>query len=146
MNLDGMAVGTRAQPRYDWLHWQAWAQAQDQRSGHVRCFCDYTIQHAVYEPPQGGRPSASIRYAAETYWLIMRGEAPSKKNGGSRQYYGNAQLLCEHEEFKGSTFSFGDRYVFDAARRSGGPGTPATWITAGINHHVTLTARQVAAL
>lgn len=145
-NLEGMAIGARVRVRYEWLHWQAWALAPRLRSVRVPHFSDYTIQHAVYEPPEGGRPSASIRYTAETYWLIMRGEAPSKKNGGSRQYYGNARFLCERDEFKGSTYSFGDQYISDAANRRGGPGTPATWITAGVSHHITLAARQVAAV
>ncbi len=147
-NLDGLVVGARALPRYDWLHWHAWAVAPKPRTARMPDFSDYTIQHAVFdEPPQGANPSASIRYTADTYWLVMRGEAlRNKKNAGNRQYYGNAQLLSEHDQFKGPTYSFGDRYIWDAANRRGGPGTPTTWLAAGINHHITIAANQVAAL
>jgi len=148
-NLEGMAVGMRAEPRHDWLHWQAWATSPRSRDARVPDFSDYTIQHAVFsEPPVGSNPSASIRYASEAYWLIARGEALQNRNekakgAGHRQYYGNAQLLSERDEFKGPTFSFGDRYISAAANRRGGPGTPTTWLTAGMNHHMTLAARQV---
>ena len=90
---------------------------------------------------------APAAWATESYWLIARGEAlRSKKSPGNKQYYGNAQLLCEHEEIEEATFSYGDKYLWSAANRQAGPGNPTTWIAAGENHHITLTARQVAAL
>lgn len=145
-NLEGMAVGARIRARYDWLQWEAWALTPKLQSARTPDFSDYTIQHAVYEPRDGGRASASIRYTADKYWMIMRGEAPSERNAGSRQYFGNAQLLCEREEFRGAPYSFGDGYVSAVANRQSGPGTPTTWLTAGINHHMTLATRQVASV
>lgn len=147
-DLNGLPVGIRAQPRYDWIHWQGWADAPKSRASRIPDFGDYTIQHPVFEePPEGANPSASIRWAFDTHWLIARGEAlRSKKSSGNKQYYGNAQLLCEREEIEEAAFSFGDQYLWDAANRRGGPGNPTTWIAAGENHHITLTARQVAAL
>lgn len=144
-DLDGLRPGIRALPRYDWQHWRAWVFGPKPRSARTPDFSDYTIQHAVYaEPPQGANPSASIRYAAEDYWLVVRGEPlRSKKTAGNLQYYGNAQLLSQHDEFRGADYSFGDQYIRNVAERRAGPGTPTTWLIAGINHHITLTARQV---
>jgi len=147
-DLNGLRVGIRAQPRYDWIHWQSWADGPKSRAARIPDFDDYTIQYPVFEdPPEGANPSASIRWAFDTHWLIARGEAlRSKKNSGHNQYYGNAQLLCEREDIEDAGFSFGDSYLWSAANRRGGPGNPTTWIAAGENHHITLTARQVAAL
>jgi hypothetical protein len=95
---------------------------------------------------EGANPSASIRYAYDTYWLIMRGQALRKKEGGTRhaQYRANAELLCVRKEFVGAHFSAGDEYIWNVgSRKEPGLGTPETWLHAGINHHMTLTARQV---
>ena len=148
-NLYGLTVGTRIHPRWDWLHWESWARVIRHTSTRLPVFSDYTIQHAVFsEPIEGSNPSASIRYAARDYWLITRGEAlwdRRKRQSRHEQYYGNAQLLTGHQEYTGAEYSFGDRYIDEVARRRTGPGTPKTWLAAGINHHMTLTARQAAA-
>ena len=98
------------------------------------------------EPVEGANPSASIRYTAEDYWVILRGEAVynrRKKESRYNQYFGNAQLLVGREEFKEAHYSYGDRYISDVAQHRKGPGTPTTWLAAGMNHHMTLTAWQV---
>lgn len=145
--LEGMGVGSRIRARYEWQHWQTWAFAPKPLRARIPNFSDYTIQHAVfYEPPKRSNPSASIRYAAETYWAIMRGEAIRGEHSlGNQQYYGNAQLLCERQDFMGAQYSPGDRYIWEVANRIIGPGTPTTWITAGMVHHMVLAARQVSA-
>ncbi len=149
-DLMAFSVGRRTQPRYEWLHWQSWALAPKLESTRIPEFSDYTIQHAVFhEPPPGANPSASIRWAAETYWVIMRGQAlrrKTKQGAAANQYRANAQLLSEFEEFSGPDFSFGDRYVWEVANKLTGPGTPATWITAGVARHITVSSHQVASL
>jgi len=75
-DLSGLAVGTRFHPRWDWLHWEAWARVTRHREVRLPVFSDYTIHHAIFrEPVEGANPSASIRYTAEDYWVILRGEA-----------------------------------------------------------------------
>ena len=94
------------------------------------------FQHAIFrEPVVGSNPTASIRYAAGDYWVIMRGEAlwnRRKQESRYRQYFGNARLLADRDEFKGAPYSFGDRYISEVARQRTGP----------MNHHITLAARQ----
>jgi len=145
-DLNGLAVGTRAHQRWDWFHWESWARVARHRM-RLPVFSDYTVQHAVYhEPVEGSNPSASVRYAARNhYWAIVRGEALyNRRTGEPRydQYFGNAQVLVAHDAFEGEHYSFGDRYISDVAARRDGPGTPTTWLAAGINHHITLAARQ----
>jgi hypothetical protein len=140
--------GMRRIVREDWLNYKE--QAYEQRIQRVPSFSDYTIQHGAYkEPPEFCNPSASIRYALEENWLVMRGEGLMNEDGpGSEQWNANAQLLCDHEDFKrfGPSFSKGDKYIFEMSLNNEKHGTPMTWLRAGINHHMTLTSRQIAGL
>jgi Beta protein len=72
-----------------------------------------------------------------------------KKEGGTRhaQYRANAELLCARKEFANAHFSAGDEYIWNVgSHKELGLGTPEKWLRAGINHHMTLTARQVLGL
>jgi hypothetical protein len=142
-DLMGMRPGRREIRREEWCTWRdamsAWS------SGRRPAFGDFTIQHARYhEPPLRANVSASIRYASEDHWVVMRGEGLMNKNGpGWKQYPANAELLCLHESC-GRDFSYGDRYIWDiGTHQSPRTGSPETWLAAGINHHLVLTARQV---
>lgn len=133
-------------PRDEWTQWVSQTQ-QGPALPRRPTFGDYTIQHPFYkEPVEGANPSASIRYACDTYWIIMRGQALRKRDGGTRhaQYPANAELLCARKEFAGAHYSVGDEYIWNVgSHKQPGPGTPETWLRAGINHHVVLTARQI---
>jgi len=137
-------IGRHTLQRDDWLFWH------DQVLGLPRgvrrpAFGDYTIQHPIYkEPVENCRPSASIRYTYSEYWVIMRGEARYRKGSpGNAQYPAEAELLCEMDEFCGEGFSRGDLYIQETSQQPKNPGTPCTWLRAGINHHMTYAARQV---
>jgi hypothetical protein len=75
----------------------------------------------------------------------MRGEGLRNPGGaGHAQYPANAELLCGRKEFCGPQFSTGDEYIYKiGSHREDGPGTPETWLRAGINHHLTFAARQI---
>ena len=114
---------------------------------------DYVVAHPKFEEPGPGlNPSASIRYAADGHWVIMRGEGIRNDDGpGLSQYPTNATLLCDRPEFRGGDFSSGDRYIEkmaeEIAKNGGGrTGNLKTWLQAGINHHLTLTVQQIASL
>jgi len=131
--------------RDDWLHW--FNQVKNGASLTRRpSFSDYTIQHPVYSAPLD-KPniSASIRYTAEKYWVIMRGEGLRNEGGaGFDQYWANAQLLSERKEFSGPNFSRGDNYIYTIGQQNKKTGNPTTWLEAGINHHLTYVTRQIA--
>ena len=91
--------------------------------------------------------SASIRYTTDDHWLVMRGEGLLNEDGdGHAQYPANAQLLMQRPEFRGSDFSFGDNYIYERPKNRDKPGTPRSWVTAGVNHHLTFVVRQIANL
>ena len=128
--------------RYDYLLWKNLSKDMNRNLS----FSDYTIQHPEYiKPIPGANPSASVRYTLEDKWLIKRGEGLRNKEGaGHRQYLAHAQVLTKQDVFKGKNFSAGDAYIAEIAHQNKKPGNPKTWLQAGINHHITLTARQIA--
>ena len=134
--------GQYIRDRGDWLFWQSQVAAKLPR---LPAYGDYSIQYALYvEPPERANVSASIRYTAEDYWVIMRGEGLfNERSPGNAQYAAHAELLCEREEFCGRSFSYGDRYIDNLNNGIEGPGNPETLIRAGINHHVTLVVDQL---
>lgn len=147
-DLQQLEPGMRRLSRRDWLHWRM--QAIESRVPRRPTFSDYTIQYGEYhEPPKGFcNFSASIRYTLSEDWLVMRGEGVFNEDGpGFPQFRANAILLSEEEEFSGADFSEGDKYIFNMAQSRGDNfGSAMTWLRAGINHHMTFAARQIAAL
>ena len=133
--------------RLDWLTWHGQI-ASSPPLPRPPSYSDYTIQYPIFEEiPSFPNISASIRYTAEEYWVIMRGEGLRNEDGpGFAQYPANAQLLCDRPEFCGAGFSYGDAYIEEMGRQSEKTGTPETWIRAGINHHLTFVVRQIANL
>lgn len=136
-------------PRIDWKSWRE--RVGNKKIKREPAFADYTIQHPVYkEISQFFHPTSSIKYTLEDTWLIMKG-----KKQKYEMYLANAKLLFGDNRFSGENFSYGDRYIAEKARhydvyiknkKIGGTGSTETWIRAGINHHLVLTAHQVANL
>lgn len=148
VDLSDYEVGTQLCAREDWIAWRD--QVATNNLKRKPTFSDYTIQHPVFrEPIDMANVSASIRYAANENWIIMRGQGlRSRGSAKHAQYPAHAQLLLGRNEFCGKDFSFGDGYIFDKGQdlNTPNPGTPATWLVAGINHHMTLAVHQVASL
>ena len=71
-------------------------------------------------------------------------------------YLASAKLLADDKtRFSGDAFSFGDKYIAEKAKHypvyaknpaMTGTGSTESWLTAGINHHLVLTAHQIANL
>ena len=146
-DLSSFSVGEHDYPRADWIWWRDQVRPPH-RLPRVPAYGDYTTQHAVFsEPPARANFSASIRYAAENHWVVMRGEGVFKDDGpGFAQWPANAQLLCDREEFCGAEFSAGDGYIFDTGQQIEKTGNAETWLAAAVNHHLVFTARQIATL
>ena len=128
--------------RYDYLLWKELMKCLDRRPA----FGDYTIQHPIHIPPiPMSNPSASLRYTYNDEWIIDRGEGLMNPNGqGFKQYPALASLVVNQKQFLGADFSAGDKYIAEIAHNKEKTGNPKTWLQAGINHHITLAANQVA--
>lgn len=79
-------------------------------------------------------------YAMEDFWFVVRGGAFSSHPDEYKQYFSIADKIVALEEYCGETYSYGDKYISDRSKRVGTPGSPASWITACVNHHITFTA------
>ena len=139
----------------DRADWKLWRTIVDSgKLGRKPCFSDYTIQHPIfYGYISIPNVSASVRYTNDENWEILRGEALNhvKKNGekgpGHKQYLAHAREIIKQSFYKKADYSFGDSEINRmAAPTNDKTGNPKTWLTIGINHHLTLAARQVASL
>ncbi len=137
----------------DRLDWKFWNTIRESKITRVPSFSDYTIQHPFYEYV-AAIGSASIRYTADDQCWIFRGTKPGlinrktqEKGPGREQYIGHAKTLVKRDFYKGDGYSFGDAEITRIADPlNTKPGSPTTWLTIGINHHITLAARQASNL
>lgn len=79
-------------------------------------------------------------YTLNDVWFVVRGGAFSSHPHGYKQYFSMADEIVALDEFCGADFSYGDQYISERHNREGTPGSPASWITACVNHHVSFTA------
>ena len=136
-------------PRTDWKSWKE--NIIGKKLLRKPSFADYTIQFPIYkEDSQFFPPTSSIKYTLENDWLIMKG-----KRQKFEMYLASASLLVKDKRFYGENFSYGDKYIAEKAKHFDvfiknpaikGTGSTGTWLMAGINHHLTLVARQVSTL
>jgi hypothetical protein len=95
---------------------------------------DWNLIHRVTTP--------RALYTLDESWFVVRGGAFASHKDGHGQYYAIADEIVALEEFSGEGYSAGDKYIWERAQRAvGKPGSPASWITACVNHHVTFTAK-----
>ncbi len=141
-DLTEFTVGRHDVRRHDWLSYRNTIKAQLPRRP---TYGDYATLHPFLKPDmQGLNPSASIRYTSEECWVVMRGEGLRNKTGaGHAQYPANAKLLTDSLAYCGQYFSFGDNYIYEVSLNKGKTGNPRTWVTAGVNHHLTFAVRQI---
>lgn len=131
-------------PRREWDLWEALQRRPNQLPRADLVFADYVISHPVSleVDPRMMRMSASIRYTAETCWLIVKGR--NVRQHGFEQYFDLCRRLIQEPEYKGRTYSWGDGFIANCAEESQGPGNATTWRKVGTNHHLTLVCRQLA--
>ncbi|QAZ66453.1 beta family protein [Solidesulfovibrio carbinolicus] len=130
--------------RIDRIEWIIWdnlrVSPQLQR---VPNFSDYTCLPATPLPPAPYMaPAPKIRYTADTYWLVAKGQ--SVKQAPPTQYYRLSQIVSGLPEFCGPQFSFGDDYISQRASQA----PPSTgyftqWLTADVNHHIAYIIAQI---
>jgi hypothetical protein len=136
-------------PRIDW---RIWLEQIDSKKLHRKpTFADYTIQHPIYNgASQFFHPTSSIKYTLENEWLVMKG-----KKQKFELYLASAAELIKDKRFSQENFSDGDKYITEKAIHFNtyiknpsikGTGSTETWLKAGINHHLTLVANQIANL
>ena len=87
------------------------------------------------------RPSASVRYTANEYWLVLKGR--NLRDHGYEQFHDVCRELIEKLEYSGRSFSWGDGYIDDCANEIAGTGNLTTWRKVGTSHHLAFVLRQI---
>jgi hypothetical protein len=127
-------------PREEWNLWRSILRGRPSR---LPSFADYAISHP--EPaevdPRVMRPSASVRYTADDYWLVLKGR--NLRDHGYEQFHEVCRELIERPEYSGRPFSWGDEYIDDCASESVGTGNLTTWRKVGTSHHLAFVLRQL---
>ena len=129
-------------PRSEWQVWTAL-----QKEGVIKRkpdFGDYTIVHPQF-PDIDFRfveIAPKIKYTSDTEWLFIRWG--SGYRGDFSGFHDVCQLMVGEAEYKGPSFSWGDRRIAECAADATITGNPGQWVTIGINHHVTFVVQQIA--
>ena len=146
-NLMELEPGIHSLPRLEWRMYRhllnEWPNSYP-----VPGYGDFGTQHAEFREPQiPCFPSLSVRYAREDDWLVLRGySSKNKEGGGSRQFIAHARFLTQHLDYSGESFSAGDQYIRERTLTGATPGNLTKWLAASMNHHMCLTAANLARL
>jgi hypothetical protein len=129
-------------PRLEWAMWLTL------RTHHPTiCFGDYGIAHpdpVEYMANPAVIPRVfQLRYTTDTAFALVK--AGNLNDLGDDEAYDScAALVRTPGIFDGPTYSTGDAWIAEKARRVGGSGNYTTWRRVGTAHHLTKVSRQLA--
>jgi hypothetical protein len=131
-------------PRNEWMLYKLVAVALAKAGVRIPTFGDYAINYPDLLPKDMRllKPSATIRYAIDDAWLIVKGRNVRDHKFG--QYKGLAKTVRTHADYLGSGFSRGSGYVADCANGTESTGNLTTWRWVGTNHHLEKVAQDLA--
>lgn len=111
------------------------------------CFGDYTTVNPAQEELEWyivqNTMGPKAIYTLSDSWFVIRGGSFKRHERKRLQYYDIAKEIKKLREFSGEDFSVGDKYISEKAAERGNPGSPRTWITACVTHHITHTVREL---
>lgn len=104
---------------------------------------DYGVVHPDFSDRGSSKyTNAKIRYTVGNHILYFRGHGLNYPFKDYAQYHGLASKVTSDSRYRGKNASFGDRYIFDCASYSASHGSPATWVLADMNHHISYATIQ----
>lgn len=120
--------------------WSIYNTLRDLELPRIPSFGDYTITNPdfVNINPRFLTIAAGVRYTTQSEFLIFRGR--SVKNNGFKQMVQICKDVVAHPGYYGPDFSQGDKNIFDCSNEDTTTGSAEKWVTAGINHHLTVVA------
>lgn len=123
-------------PRNEWALYKLVAVALAKAGVRIPTFGDYAINYPDMLPKDMRllKPSATIRYAIDDAWLIVKGRNVRDHKFG--QYRALAKSVVGHASFLGTTFSSGGKYISGCANGTESTGNLSTWRWVGTNHHL----------
>ncbi len=135
---------TFMQPRNEWHAWKAAVRFDPSTAQHM-IFGDFVADSAKMDFKAGGaQPIRHIRYATDSNWLVVRGEAEGSDYESMKGVF---QRVVDSGQFAGATFSAADAYIYDVARNnSPKAGSATTWRQLNTTHHITQVVADIAAV
>ncbi|MBS1530116.1 MAG: beta family protein [Bacteroidetes bacterium] len=129
--------------RYEWDIWNV--INNNAALAGVTKYSDYGNKNPVYGGEVQFSGSCSIKYTAQSDFVIYRGIKAEDHIEGNGQYIIFASRLILTPEYSGTNFSWGDAQINRIANEplsSSGlrsrPGSATTWVEITQNHHITL--------
>ena len=127
------------------VEWQLWTTLFHNASKIPRMptFGDYTVVHPelLEIDPRIMQLGAKIKYTFDNDWIIVKGT--SIRRGGADQTRELCRNLTALPEYSGPGYSWGDKYISECATGTEGVGNQTTWVTVGVNHHITFVVNQL---
>lgn len=136
-SMAGIDKGSTLIPRHEWVLYKKIITQLSQDGFRTPTFGDYGIHHPDTMLPMDMRflkPSATVKYAVEDAWLIVKGK--NIRDHGNPQYRDHCNTVMRSSGFKSEQFSHGDWFIVDCVQRNGKLGNQTTWVKVGVNHHL----------
>lgn len=131
-------------PRTDWQIYKKLI-ACGGRLSRRPIYSDYGLEYPDYRPMGRATPRARTRYSIEGEYVVDSGTTTKKPNG-YKSIFPVADALTAREDFYGPSFSAGDAFFDQLARRARGPGTAWQWRWAATDHHLRLVTKGLRSL
>lgn len=132
-------------PRREWVFFRALLGAMG-NTLRKPTFGDYAIATNGYSQMdmRKVKPSATIRYACDDGWIIVKGT--NVRDNGFGQYRGCSGTVTRSAHFLGPGFSPGSDYIEACRDGTASTGSLTTWRWVGSNHHITKVVADLAML
>ena len=137
--------------RTDWIAWRDNLHGRREELARLPSFSDCAIQHSKGVEgfdPRTMQVSASIRYACDRHWLLVKGESTRSRPAihqfpelATRLVYGHLK-----DRFSGPDHCAGCRSMKDAADWEPRYGSAEAWRRLGTIHHVTRVVQDLDSL
>ncbi len=131
--------------RHDWRGWRQLVTGT-RPPERLPAFGDYTIAHPNLPPTGRATILAQLRYTALNNWIIWKGGNVHKHPDGFGQFLSICADVINRPEFRGASFSWGDREIYSKATAGGSCGNPEKWRQIATNHHIETVLEQIANL
>jgi hypothetical protein len=131
--------------RTEWQVWKTLLNRSD-KLRRIPNFGDYGINYPIHSEidPRTVKMSAGLRYTSDDEWLVFKGRNVIKY--GHDQFNRFCADLIKMKEYKGKTFSWGDKEIDYFAHTAINTGGATTWRKIGFNHHFAMVVDQLATL
>ncbi|MCY4642013.1 MAG: beta family protein [Gammaproteobacteria bacterium] len=139
------AVGARSSGYIPRVEVEAFNQLNSKKHNGKFVFGDYAIVNPQYVQLDyriiNKVMGPKIFYALSNAWFVIRGGSFDAHPDKYNQYYDLAKEVSKLPDFSGGDYSYGDQYIELRSNDDGSTGNPASWLVAGINRHVTFSAK-----